>query len=77
MTQDKIVVGSKVKLQKDCPFCGFSGNPVSGAVGEAYMVTPSGHIWVHWLSGTYNERALERRDNLKNCYEANHLKLIP
>ncbi len=77
MTQDKIVVGSKVKLQKDCYFCGMPHNPKAGAVGEVYRIEPSGFIRVLWFSGTYNGRALEKKDNLKNCYKVNHLKLIP
>lgn len=77
MTQDKIVVGSKVKLQKDCHFCDMPRNPKAGAVGEVYKISPNGHIWVHWFSGTYNGKDLEKEDNLKNCYAERHLKLIP
>lgn len=77
MTQDKIVVGSKVKLQKECYFCGMAHNPKAGAVGEVYGIEQSGFIHVHCYSGTYNGRALEKKDNLKNCYQEHHLKLIP
>lgn len=77
MTESKIVVGSKVKLNKDSHYCKMPHNPKGGAVGEVYGVEPSGYIRVHWFSGTYNGRALEKRDNLKNCYKAYHLKLIP
>lgn len=77
MTESKIVVGSKVKLHKDCYFCDMPRNPKAGAVGEVYKVSPDGAIWVHWFSGTYNGKELEKEDNLKNCYAEHHLKLIP
>ena len=77
MNHDNIVVGSKVKLQKDCYYCDFSGNPEAGAVGEVYKISSNRAIWVHWFSGTYNEKELEKEDNLKNCYAEHHLKLIP
>lgn len=77
MTQGKIVVGSKVKLKKDCHLCDMLSNPKSGAVGEVYRIESSGFIRVHWCAGTYNGRAFEKKDNLKNCYLEHHLKLIP